>query len=250
MCQQKWSLPWLSFLTNARFDYNIQEDQPLAVLTLEKIHEKYSPISPLPRLLGALYPSEITDGMFRSPGGRNKVLKKFWPGLLDATARCCVLITPRVCTTNRGITVWLRGVVMWPGQQCTLVWQATPPTISDVGDANQGVAPACQGMGLTFPQVTTNDHQNLPLWLPLIHLVATTLRIDLIASRKMYSVAKMVCYAANSWLGLAKSLVHSLELLNSKQQVSLTTCMYLQYTVSIAICPQVCSVSNWCTSGL
>ena len=46
------------------------------------------------------------------------------------------------------------------------------------------VAAACQGMGLTFRRVATNDHQNLPLWLPLIHLVAATLRIDLIAPRK------------------------------------------------------------------
>ena len=39
-------MPWLSFLTSARLDYNIREDQPSAVLTLEKIREKYSPISP------------------------------------------------------------------------------------------------------------------------------------------------------------------------------------------------------------
>ena len=70
------------------------------------------------------------------------------------------------------------------GQQCTLVWWATPPTISDVGDANQEVAAACQGVGLTFRRVATNDHQNLPLWLPLINLVAAMLRIDLVASRK------------------------------------------------------------------
>ena len=74
-----------------------------------------------------------------------------------------VLITPRVCTASRGMAVWVRGVVTRPGQQCTLVWWATPPTISDVGDANQEVAAACQGMGLTFPLVATNDHQNLPL---------------------------------------------------------------------------------------
>ena len=55
---------------------------------------------------------------------------------------------------------------------------------SDVGDANQEVAAACQGMGLTFPQVATDDHQNLPLWLPPINLVAAMLRIDLVASRK------------------------------------------------------------------
>ena len=77
---------WPSFLTNARFEYNIQ-GQLSAVLTLEKIREKYSP---LPRLLGALYPSEITNGMFGSSGGRNRVHLNLGPGLktiyLDATA--------------------------------------------------------------------------------------------------------------------------------------------------------------------
>ena len=37
------------------------------------------------------------------------------------------------------------------------------------------------GYGVNLP---AGPHQNLPLWLPLIHLVAATLCIDLMAPRK------------------------------------------------------------------